>query len=304
MSYYELLGTFELSFIFAILALGAFITFKILDFPDLTVEGSFPVGASVAAVAIVSGIPVISNPWVATLLAAFAGFAAGYVTALLNVKFKILHILAGILVATALYSINIRIMDGPNVPLLNVDTIYTVFDDIEIMASFEAKTLFLGIFVLVVKLLLDAFLATGIGMSMRAAGANAAMAEANGVDVGKMKLIGVGVANALAAVAGALFAQTIGASDAQSGVGMIIVGLAAVIIGMSLMPSRLIWQATFAVIFGTIAYRLAIAGALNADVTGLNASDLQMVTAVLVIFVLVAQHYSKSYFAARKGAKK
>lgn len=304
MSNYELVGTLELSFIFAILALGAFITFKILDFPDLTVEGSFPVGASVAAVAIVSGIPIISNPWVATLLASFAGFAAGYVTALLNVKFKILHILSGILVATALYSINIRIMGGPNVPLLGVETVFTVFDDIEIMASYEARALFMGVLVLVIKFSLDAFLATGIGMSMRAAGANAAMAEANGVNVGKMKLIGVGVANALTAVAGALFAQNLGASDAQSGVGMIIVGLAAVIIGMSLMPSRLIWQATFAVIVGTIAYRLAIAGALNADATGLNASDLQMVTAVLVIFVLVVQHYSKSYFAAKKGGKK
>lgn len=187
---------------------------------------------------------------------------------------------------------------------LGVETIYSMFDGIEYMKSYEAITIFLGAFVLVVKLSLDAFLATGIGMSMRAAGANAAMAEANGVDVGKMKLIGVGVANALAAVAGALFAQTIGASDAQSGVGMIIVGLAAVIIGMSLMPSRLIWQATFAVIFGTIAYRLAIAGALNADATGLNASDLQMVTAVLVILVLVAQHYSQKFFASKKGGKK
>ncbi|MGL1922699.1 MAG: ABC transporter permease [Hyphomicrobiales bacterium] len=304
MSYYEFMGTLELSFIFAILALGAYITFKILDFPDLTVEGSFPVGASVAAVAIVSGIPIISNAWVATFLAALAGFSAGYITAYLNVKFKILHILSGILVATALYSINIRIMNGPNVPLLGVDTIYTVFDNIEIMKSYEAKTLFLGAFVLVVKLGLDAFLATGLGLSMRAAGANADMAEANGVDVGRMKLYGVGVANALTAVAGALFAQTIGASDAQSGVGMIIIGLAAVIIGMSLMPSRLIWQATFAVIVGTIVYRLAIAAALNADATGLNASDLQMVTAVLVILVLVVQHYSKSYFAARKGGKK
>lgn len=303
MSYYEFMGTLETAFIFAILALGAFITFKILDFPDLTVEGSFPFGASVAAVAITSGIPIISNPWIATLMAAFAGFLAGYVTALLNVKFKILHILSGILVATALYSVNIRVMDGPNVPLLNVETIFTVFDDVEMMASFEAKTLFLAILVLAIKFLLDAFLSTGIGLSMRAAGANAAMAEANGVDVGKMKLYGVGVANGLAAISGALFAQTIGASDAQSGVGMIIIGLASVIIGMSLLPSRLIWQTTFAVIVGTVVYRVAVALALNADGTGLNASDLQMVTAVLVVLVLVLQYYSKGFFAKNKGKK-
>ncbi|NRA85963.1 MAG: ABC transporter permease [Rhizobiales bacterium] len=303
MSYYELMGTFELSFIFAILALGTFITFKILDFPDLTVEGSFPFGASVAAVLITSEIPIISNAWLATLIAAFAGFGAGYATAILNVKFKILHILAGILIATALYSINIRVMDGPNVPLLGVDTVFTVFEDIEYMKSFEAKTLFLGALVLAIKFSLDAFLATGVGLSMRASGSNAEMAAANGVDVGKMRLIGVGVANALAATAGALFAQTIGASDAQSGVGMIIIGLAAVIIGMSLLPSRLMWHATFAVIVGTVVYRLAIAAALNSDATGLNASDLQMVTAFLVIFVLVVQHYSSGFLARKKGRK-
>lgn len=303
MSYYELMGTFELSFIFAILALGTFITFKILDFPDLTVEGSFPFGASVAAVLIVSEVAVFSNPWIATLIAGVAGFGAGYVTAFLNVKFKILHILSGILVATALYSINIRVMDGPNEPLLGVDTVFTVFDNVEIMASYEAKTLFLFALVIVIKLALDAFLATGVGLSMRASGANSAMAAANGVDVGKMRLYGVGIANALSAVAGALFAQTIGASDAQSGVGMIIIGLASVIIGMSVLPSRLIWQATIAVIAGTVMYRLAIAMALNSDSTGLNASDLQMVTAFLVILVLVLQHYSAGYFASRKERK-
>ncbi len=303
MSYYELMGTFELSFIFAILALGTFITFKILDFPDLTVEGSFPFGASVAAVLITTGGPFFSNPWIATLIAGVAGFGAGYVTALLNVKFKILHILSGILVATALYSINIRVMDGPNVPLLGVDTVFTVFDDVEFMASYEAKTIFLGALVLAIKFALDTFLATGVGLSMRASGANAAMAAANGVDVGKMRLMGVGIANALAAIAGALFAQTIGASDAQSGVGMIIIGLASVIIGMSLLPSRLMWHATFAVVAGTVIYRLAIAVALNSDATGLNASDLQMVTAFLVVLVLVVQHYTSGYRAAKKGRK-
>ncbi len=296
MSYYEFMGTLELAFIFAILALGAYISFKILDFPDLTVEGSFPFGASVAAVLITSG-GMFSNPWVATVLAGVAGFGAGYVTAWLNVRFNILHILSGILVATALYSINIRVMSGPNEPLLNVITVFSYFDNIKIVEPFVAKTIFLGVLLIFIKFLLDLFLATGTGLAMRAAGANPEMARANGINVDRMKLYGLGIANGLAGVSGALFAQALGAADAQSGIGMIIIGLASVIIGMSLLPSRLIWQATFAVIAGTVIYRLAIAVALNSDSTGLTASDLQLVTALLVVGVLILQFYSKNWFA-------
>ena len=300
MSLYEILGTLETGFIFGLVALGAYLTFKILDFPDLTVEGSFPLGAAVCAALIVQGG---WNPWAATGFAAVVGFGAGYVTAYLNVRFNILHILAGILVSISLYSINLRIMGGPNEPLLNVKTVFTAFEDLG-YPGYMINPVFLGIVVIAIKLALDAFLATGWGMSMRAAGANPAMAEANGINVGKMKLYGVGLANALTALAGALFAQIFGAADAYMGIGVIIVGLASVIVGMSLLPSRTIFLATTACILGAILYRLAVAVALNADFLGLHASDVQLVTAVLVMLALIGQQSGSSLFKIlKKGTK-
>lgn len=295
MSLYEILGTLETGFVFGLVALGAYLTFKVLDFPDLTVEGSFPLGAAVTATLIVLGW----NPWIATAAAAIAGFAAGYATAYLNVRFNILHILAGILMAISLYSINLRIMSGPNKPLLNVHTIFT---DLEFIGQpgYIINPIFLGIFVILTKFSLDAFLNTGWGISMRAAGANPAMAKANSVNVGNMKLYGVGIANGLTAIAGAMFAQIFGAADAYMGIGVIIVGLASVIVGMSLMPSRTIFLATIACLVGAILYRLAVALALNADFLGLQASDIQLVTAVLVTIALIMQQSGKSFFGSRK----
>jgi putative ABC transport system permease protein len=296
MSLYEILGTLETGFIFGLVALGAYLTFKILDFPDLTVEGSFPLGAAVAATVIVG---LGWNPWPATLFAGVIGFGAGFVTAFLNVRFNILHILSGILVAISLYSINLRIMSGPNKPLLGVDTVFTSFEGFG-LPGYVINPIFLGVAVLLIKLGLDAFLATGWGISMRAAGANPAMAEANGVNVGNMKLFGVGLANALTAIAGALFAQIFGAADAYMGIGVIIVGLASVIVGMSILPSQMIWMATFACIFGAVLYRLAVALALNADFLGLQASDVQLVTAMLVMVALILQQSGTSFWKKKK----
>jgi len=300
MSLYEILGTLETGFIFGIVALGAYLTFRILDFPDLTVEGSFPLGAAVAATLMVSAG---WNPWIATVCAGLAGFIAGFVTALLNVRFRILHILAGILVAISLYSINLRIMSGPNKPLLQVDSVFTYLEVFGI-AGYIINPIFLGIVVLLIKLTLDAFLATGYGISMRAAGSNPAMAEANGVNVGNMKLFGVGLANALTAFAGALFAQIFGAADAYMGIGVIIVGLASVIVGMSIMPSGSIFLATIACIFGAILYRLAVALALNADFIGFQASDVQLVTALLVIIALILQQSGNFRTMFRRGNRR
>ena len=300
MSLYEILGTLETGFIFGIVALGAYLTFQILDFPDLTVEGSFPLGAAVAATLMVNAG---WNPWIATLSAGLAGFVAGYLTAFLNVRFNILHILAGILLAISLYSVNLRIMSGPNKPLLQVDSVFTALEVFGI-PGYIINPIFLGIIVLVIKLLLDAFLATGWGISMRAAGSNPAMAEANGVNVGKMKLYGVGTANALTAIAGALFAQIFGAADAYMGIGVIIVGLASVIVGMSILPSRTIFLATFACLVGAVLYRLAVALALNADFLGFQASDVQLVTAVLVAIALIIQQTGSVFQIFRRGAKK
>jgi putative ABC transport system permease protein len=285
MSLYELLGTVEVGLVFGLVALGAFLTFKILDFPDLTVEGSFPLGGAVAAtVIVVFGW----NPWLATLVAAGAGFCAGWVTAYLNVRFNILHILAGILVAIGLYSVNLRIMDGPNKPLLGAQTVFSGLQGWGVPAYMLSPILLL-VLVLVIKFALDLFLRTGLGLGMRAAGANPAMAEANGINVGWMKLLGIGLANALTALAGGLFAQIFGAADAYMGIGVIIIGLASVIVGMSLLPTRTIMQATIACLFGALLYRFAVAFSLNADFLGLKASDVQLVTAILVALTLMSQ---------------
>ena len=285
MTLYEFLGTIEIGLVFGIVALGAFLSFRVLDFPDLTVEGSFPLGAAVTAVVIMN---YGWNPWPATAVGALSGFLAGLITAFLNVRYNILHILAGILVSIALYSINLRIMGGPNKPLLGAQTVFTLLEGRGI-PSYIVDPIFLGFVVLLLKLALDLFLATGIGTAMRAAGANPIMAAANGIDVGRMKLLGIGLANALTAFAGALFAQLFGAADAYMGIGVVIIGLASVIVGMAILPARTIMQATIACLAGALLYRFAVALALNADFLGLQASDVQVVTAVLVALALISR---------------
>jgi putative ABC transport system permease protein len=282
MSLYEFLGTLEVAFIFGLVALGAYVSFRILDFPDLTVEGSFPLGAAVAAILLLHGW----SPWPATIAGAGSGFLAGLATGYLNVRFSILPILAGILVAIALYSINLRIMGGPNVPLLGAKTVFSSLQGWGV-PTYMLSPVLLGFLLIAVKFALDLFLQTGVGIRMRAAGANPAMAAANGVNVGRMKLLGIGLANLLTAFAGALFAQVFGAADAHMGIGVIIVGLASVIVGMSIFPTRTILQATLACLLGAVLYRFAVALALNANFLGLHASDLQLATAVLVVVTLI-----------------
>lgn len=298
MTLYEIYGALETGLIFSLVAIGAFLTFRVLDFPDLTVEGSFPLGAAVAAVLIVAGV----DPWLSTMLAGVSGFSAGMLTGWLNVRFRIVHILSGILVAVALYSINLRVMNGPNVPLLAVDTVFTPFEAI-FPTGVLAHIVLLAATVAAVLFLVNRFLATGYGMSMRAAGANPSMAAANGIDVGRMKLVGLGIANALTALAGALFAQIFGAADAYMGIGVIIIGLAAVIVGTTLFPSRTILQALFACIFGAVLYRFVVAIALNAGFLGLKASDMQMVTSVIVALALIAQRTGLIARLRKRGAR-
>ncbi len=281
MTLYAFVGALETGLAFALVALGSYLTFRVLDFPDLTVEGSFPLGAAVAAKLMVSGL----DPWTATLAATGAGCLAGFATAFLNLKLRILHILSGILTAIALYSINLRIMDRPNIGLLTIDTVYTFVEKLGV-PSFYVPLALLTAAVIVCKLLLDLFLATGVGLAMRAAGANPRMAQANGVRVGAMITAGLGIANGLTALSGALFAQMLGAADVSMGIGVIVVALAAVIGGTALMPSRLIPVVTLACVLGSILYRLAIALALGSGAIGLTASDVNVVTAVLVALAL------------------
>jgi len=282
-SLYAFIGALETGLVFALVALGAYITFRVLDFPDLTVEGSFPLGAAVAAKLMVAGF----DPWTATLAGTAAGCIAGLVTAFLNIRMRILHILAGILTGIALYSVNLRIMAGPNIGLLNVDTVFSQAEKLGIPSQY-VPIVVLTVVVIIAKIAVDLFLSTGFGLAMRATGANPRMAKANGVNVNRMIAVGLAIANGLTGLAGALFAQMLGAADVSMGIGVIVIALAAVIGGTALMPSRLVPMLTLACVLGSIVYRLAIALALNSNFIGLNASDVNLVTAILVAIALFA----------------
>jgi putative ABC transport system permease protein len=282
MSQIAFLGALELGLIYGLVALGVFLSFRVLSFPDLTVDGSFPLGAAVAASAIVAGL----DPYLGTVLALVAGALAGLVTAVLNVRFGILHLLASILTMIALFSINLRIMGRPNIALLTEDTVLTPLAPLGIWTPL-LKVLVVGVVALVAALLLIRFLASDYGLAMRATGANPRMARAQGVQTGSAILVGMALSNALVALAGALFAQTAGFADISIGTGTIVVGLAAVIVGETLLPARHIAIVVLACLFGSILYRLAVALALNSDVLGLTASDLNLVTAVLVGIALI-----------------
>ena len=277
-----LFGALELGLIYGLVALGVFLSFRVLNFPDLTVDGSFPLGAAVAARAIVAGI----DPYLATLLAILAGALAGLVTALLNVRFRILHLLASILTMIALFSINLRIMGRPNIALLGEPTVLTPFERLGVRDMLLTPAL-VGVALVVVMVLLTRFLASDYGLAMRATGANPRMARAQGIATDRAICVGMALSNALVALAGALFAQTNGFADITIGTGTIVVGLAAVIIGETLLPARRIGLVVVAAVLGSILYRLAVALALNAHVLGLQASDLNLVTAVLVGLALI-----------------
>ncbi len=295
MSLFSLLGAVEIGLIFSLVALGVFISFRLLRFPDLTVDGSFPLGGAVCAVLISTG----TNPYVATLAATAAGAMAGLVTGWLNVKLKIMDLLASILMMIALYSINLRIMGGPNVPLINDPTLFTLLQP-EGLADYIARPALLLVIVVAAKLAMDWFFATERGLAIRATGSNARMARAQGVNTGAMVLLGMAVSNALVALAGALFAQTQGGSDISMGIGTIVIGLAAVIVGESILPSRRLVLATLAVVIGAIVYRFFIALALNSDFIGLKAQDLNLVTAVLVTVALVVPQIKRKLSSRRR----
>lgn len=296
MSLFSLLGALEIGLIFSLVALGVLISFRLLRFPDLTVDGSFPLGGAVAATLISGGM----DPFLATIAATVAGAGAGLVTGWLNVRLRIMDLLASILMMIALYSINLRVMGRPNVPLITEPTVFTILQP-DWISDYVARPLILVVAVIIVKLLLDWFLATQTGLAMRATGSNGRMARAQGVNTGGMVLAGMALSNALVGLAGALFAQTQGGADISMGVGTIVIGLAAVIVGESILPSRKLVLATLAVILGAIVYRFFIALALNSDFIGLKAQDLNLVTAVLVTIALVIP-MMKRRLLGKKGA--
>ncbi|QTL96764.1 ABC transporter permease [Iocasia frigidifontis] len=285
MSFNLLMGTLEQGLAYGLLAMGVYITFRILDFPDLTVEGSFPLGAAVAAVSIVSGV----NPFLATFFAFLAGSIAGVITGIINTKLNIAGLLAGILTMTSLYSINLRIMGKSNIPLLRERTIITILRDLGIPAGYVALISFI-IIVFLIKGLIDYFLYTEIGMAVRATGDNSVMIETLGVNPDTIKIMGLALANGLVALSGSLVAQYQGFTDIGMGIGMIVIGLASVIIGEVVIRTSKIPFATLGVILGSIIYRLAIAVALQ---LGFAPTDLKIVTAVLVVLALGAPSLRK-----------
>jgi putative ABC transport system permease protein len=296
MSLIASLGAIEIGLIFGLVALGVFMSFRIINFPDLTVDGSFPLGAAVAATLIVLGW----NPVAATAVACVAGAAAGWVTAWLNVKLKIMQLLASILVMIALYSINLRVMGKPNVALITEPTVFTMVD-FGGMPEQWAKPLLLLLIVIVAKIVVDMFFASEAGLAMRATGGNARMARAQGISTDFHTMAGLALSNALVALAGALFAQSQGTADISMGVGTIVIGLAAVIIGETLLPARSMVITTLACVLGALLYRFFIAMALNTDFMGLQAQDLNLVTAVLVAVALLIPAYKRKLRGLFKG---
>jgi len=283
MTYFAFMGALEQGFAYGLLVLGVYLTFRVLDFPDLTVDGSLPLGAAVSAVAITAGI----DPFVSLLFALIAGFLAGMVTGILSTKFGILHLLASILTMIALYSINLRVMGKPNISLLGKPTILEPLINRGI-GMFNAAPLLFGVISLVVLLFLFWLLHTAFGLSMQATGANQQMITSQGVNTDRVIILTVGLSNGLAAVSGALLCQSQGAADVNMGVGTIVAGLASVIVGETLFGGRSIGRTLLAVVLGSVIYRLVIAMALSLKLGSFSVtpSDLNLLTALLVVAAL------------------
>lgn len=275
----QFIGALEIGLIYGYVALGIYLSLRVLDFPDLGVDGTFPLGAATCASLMVGGV----HPLYATIAAMMVGAAAGYVTAWLSTHLRFLNLLAGILVMTALYSVNLRIMGRPNIPLLGETTLFEAFClPLKMCLGPYWRILPIAALLGLLTYVLNIFLKTDIGLALRATGNNAKMARAQGICDKRMIGLGLALANAFVALGGALFTQVSGYADVTMGVGTIIIGLAAVIIGEAVLFSRRISYALLACILGAILYRFLIATALNIGASFLQASDLNLVTAILV----------------------
>ena len=263
---------------YGLVALGIVITFRILAFPDLTVDGSFPLGAAVVARLIMEGVP----PIYGILMAIIIGFLAGCCTGLLNTKLKINSLLAGILMMTILYSVNLRIMGRSNIQLLTVSTLLTPLENLDVN-RFIPIIAFFFVVTLSMKFLTDMFLNTQIGFAMRATGDNEQMIRTLGVNTDSMTVMGIGISNAFVALSGALVAQDQGFADVGMGIGMIVAGLASIIIGEALFGKNTVQRMTLAAVVGSIIYKLIISLGLR---MGLAPTDLKMATGVMVILAL------------------
>lgn len=283
MSLYAFLGSLEQGLVYGLMVLAVYLTFRVLDFPDLTVDGSLPLGAAVSGILIVNGV----HPLASLGAALIAGSLAGVVTALLATKLRIMSLLASIITMTALYSINLRIMGRPNLALLNRPTLFDTFSALPIPRYLLVPLVCLVI-VILWKGLLDLFLHTQLGMALRATGDNPQMIRAQGVSTDNMIILGVGLSNGLVALCGGLVAQSQGFADVGMGIGTIVAGLASVILGESLVGSQTVSRRTLSAICGSLVYRISIAVALSTQVgfLRLTPSDLNLITAILVVICL------------------
>lgn len=300
MSLIAFFGALESGLIYALVALGVLMSFRTLDFPDLTADGSFPLGGAVAGVAIIAGI----NPWLACLFGMMAGAVAGVITAWLHVKLGILQLLASILVMVALYSVNLRIMGAPNLPLLGEHTVFSTLVTNE--NGYWMRCVIIGGVIIIAKLFLDWFFSTETGLSMRATGSNLRMAQAQGINTSWVTIMGMAISNSLIALGGALFVQTQGGADISIGIGTIVIGLAAVIIGETIIPAKRIWLITFAVILGAVIYKLFIQVALSSNTLrsiGFGSQDLNLITALLVVIALQLPQIKAKLLSGRSRHK-
>jgi putative ABC transport system permease protein len=282
-----LIGALTIGLILSLLALGMFISFKIYNFADITAEGSITLGASIAAALIVSGM----NPVSATLIAMAGGFIAGTLTGIIHTKFNINGLLAGILMMTALYSVNLHIMGKSNLPLMSQQTLISLAGDISFIPDNDTAVLVVILaFVAIIGIALYLFFRTNLGTAMRATGNNPQMIRALGVNTGLMITLGLGMANALIALSGAILAQYQGFADVQMGIGMMVWGLASVIIGEAIIGGGSVGMLIIGSIMGSVIFRLLVAVALR---LGMNPNDLKLITALFVFIALVLPYVTK-----------
>jgi len=306
-----LIGSWTVGLILAILALGVFISFRIFAFPDITADGSLTLGAAVAAALIVRGY----SPWAATAASMLAGALAGGTTGVLHTRFRINGLLAGILVATALYSVNLHVMGRSNIPLLDARTVGTdlvgavakVWGPVATVRLFGREVRLgdavnlaaVGLLVGAIGWVLRTFLRTSLGTAMRATGDNPRMIQALGVDVGRMITLGLMMSNALVALSGAVLAQYQGFADIQMGIGMIVWGLASVILGQALVGTGGLGLSISGAVLGSLLFRLMVALALR---WGLDPNDLKLITAAFVFAALVLPKVFAGRIRPRPGA--
>ena len=281
-----LISVLEQGLIYGIMALGMYITYKILDFPDMTVDGCFPFGVVLAVVMIRAGVP----PIMTLPICFFAGCFIGTLTGLINVVFKVRDLLAGIIMMTALYSVNLRIAGRANLPMYDY---YNIFDNNLLNSLFEGPLSFLAdfqtvivllIITAIVKLVLDWYLSTKSGFMLRAVGDNDVLVTSMGINKGKVRIMGLAIANGLVALSGSIYAQQQGYFDVSMGTGTAVVGLASVIIGTSLLKKISFFRITTSVVIGSIIYKACVAIAIKC---GLQSTDLKLITAVLFLIILI-----------------